>query len=135
MRKAKTVCTIGPATESEKNINRLISAGMNVARLNFSHGTHDRHAKVVELIRKAETRHNTSVAILQDLKGLKIRVGPLKNASISLKKNSTLYIKSGTAPGDEKQLSLSYRNLIRDVKTGDEILFDDGLIKMEVNPL
>lgn len=132
MRKAKTVCTIGPATESEKNINRLIGAGMNVARLNFSHGTHDRHAKVVELIRKAETRHNSSVAILQDLKGLKIRVGPLKNGSIFLKKNSTLHIKSGTAPGDEKQISFSYRNLIRDVKTGDTILLDDGLLTMIV---
>jgi len=132
MRKAKIVCTIGPATESKKNINRMIRAGMNVARLNFSHGTHDRHAKVIDHIRKAVKTNNTPVAILQDLKGLKIRVGPLKNSSISLKKNSTLYIKSGAAPGDEKQISLSYRNLIRDVKTGDEILFDDGLIKMAV---
>lgn len=132
MRKVKIVCTIGPATESEKKINTMIRAGMNIARLNFSHGSHDSHIKVVERIRKAARRNNTPVAILQDLKGLKIRVGPLKNGSILLKKNSTLYIKSGTASGDEKQIYLSYRNLIRDVKVGDNILLDDGLIKLRV---
>jgi pyruvate kinase len=84
MRKAKIVCTIGPASESEKKINRMISAGMNIARLNFSHGTHDSHAKIVGHIRKAAKSNNTPVAILQDLKGLKIRVGLLKNASIFL---------------------------------------------------
>ena len=132
MRKVKIICTIGPATEAEKNIIRMISAGMNVARLNFSHGTHDRHIKVVEYIRKAAKRINSPVAILQDLKGLKIRVGPLKGGSIFLKKNSTLYIKSGTSTGDEKQIYISYRNLIRDVKTGDKILLDDGLLQLRV---
>ncbi len=132
MRKAKIVCTIGPATESEKNINRLISAGMNVARLNFSHGTHEKHAKAVERIRKAETGRSTSVAILQDLRGLKIRVGPLQNGAIFLKKNATLHVISGSAPGNENQISLSYRNLIKDVKTGDTILLDDGLLAMVV---
>lgn len=132
MRKVKIVCTIGPATESEKNINRMISSGMNIARLNFSHSTYEKHIKAVTNIRDAARRNNAPVAILQDLRGLKIRVGSLKNGAIILKKNAKIFIRAGSAAGDENQIFLSYRNLLRDVKNGAEILIDDGLLRLKV---
>ncbi|UCH82509.1 MAG: pyruvate kinase [Nitrospiraceae bacterium] len=132
MRKVKIVCTIGPATESEKNINRLISSGMNIARLNFSHSTYEKHIKAVTNIRDAARRNNAPVAILQDLRGLKIRVGSLKNGAIILKKNARIFIRAGSAAGDENQIFLSYRDLLRDVKNGAEILIDDGLLRLKV---
>ncbi|MEF9437261.1 MAG: pyruvate kinase [Candidatus Mariimomonas ferrooxydans] len=132
MRRVKIVCTIGPSSSSKKTINELIKAGMNVARLNFSHGTHKEHRRAVGNIRKAGIKFNMPVAVLQDLKGLKIRVGSLKNGFIILKKNSTLVLTVKDIIGDSKQVSVSYPHLIKDVKIGDKILLDDGLFQVKV---
>lgn len=86
MRRVKIICTIGPACSSRTVIDRMIRAGMNVARLNFSHGTYGDHIKAVNYIREGAIKHGSPVAILQDLRGLKIRVGSLKNGALVLKK-------------------------------------------------
>ncbi len=132
MCKVKIVCTIGPASSSKNVIDQMIKAGMNVARLNFSHGTHKEHRKAVEYIREAALKYNSPVAILQDLKGLKIRVGLIKSGSALLKKNSTLVLTTKDIEGDSKQVSVSYPYLIKDVGIGDKILLDDGLLQLKV---
>jgi pyruvate kinase len=113
-------------------IERMVRAGMNVARLNFSHGDHESHKRAVEYIRAAARRHKAPVAILQDLKGLKIRVGPLKNGSVFLKKNAELKLTTGIARGNGSEVSVRYPGLLRDVNVGDRILMDDGLIQLKV---
>lgn len=135
MRKVKIVCTIGPSSRrvgTKSVIHELIRGGMDVARLNFSHGTHKEHQKVIELIREGSIKYNSPVAILQDLSGLKIRVGSIKGGSTILTKGSTLSLTSKDIEGDSKQLSVSYPNLIKDAKWGDKILLDDGLLQLKV---
>ena len=95
MGKTKIVCTIGPATESEEMIERLILAGMNVARLNFSHGTHESHRKVIRNIRTIARRLDKPVTILQDLQGPKLRVGRIQNGSVQLKKGNSICYSCG----------------------------------------
>lgn len=132
MRKVKIVCTIGPASSSREGINQMIKAGMNVARLNFSHGTYKEHRKAVEYIRNGALKYNSPVAILQDLKGLKIRVGSVKNGAVMLMKDSTLTIVTKDIEGDNKQVSVLYPHLIKDVGIGNKILMDDGLLQLKV---
>jgi len=131
-RRAKIVCTIGPASNSKTIIHKLIRAGMDVARLNFSHGTHVEHKRVVEIIRAGARSYNSPVAILQDLKGLKLRVGSLKSGEITLKKGSILAITTDDIIGSPQEVSISYPHLIKDVEIGDKILMDDGLIQLRI---
>ncbi len=132
MRRTKIVCTIGPSSMSKEVIHRMIQAGMNVARLNFSHGSHEDHKRVVEIIREGSRRYNMPVAILQDLKGLKLRVGLIKDGSTLLKKGSTFFITPKEITGNSKGVSISYQHLVRDLKVGDTILMDDGLLQLKV---
>jgi len=132
MRKVKVVCTIGPASSSKSVINRMLEAGMDIARLNFSHGTHGEHRRVLKNIREAAQKHNSPVAVLQDLKGLKIRVGSLKNRAVILMKNSTLALTTKNIKGDDKQIPVLYPRLYQDVVKGDKILMDDGLLELKV---
>ncbi len=132
MRKAKIICTIGPASSSKSIIDKMVKAGMNVARLNFSHGTHEEHKRAIKHLRHASRKYYLPVAILQDLKGLKIRIGAVKNGVAVLKRNSTLSLTTEKIAGDNEKISVSYPNLVNDVKTGDKILIDDGLIKLRV---
>ncbi|HBE44871.1 MAG TPA: pyruvate kinase [Deltaproteobacteria bacterium] len=132
MRKAKIVCTLGPATSSEKSIEALIANGMDVARLNFSHGDHRFHGELIKRIRKVSTRKGRHVAILQDLQGIKIRVGELSGAKVNLIRGETITIQKGDGIGDEKRIFISYPWLIDDAKVGDTILLDDGLIQLEI---
>lgn len=132
MRKVKIICTIGPASSSREVIYQMIKAGMNVARLNFSHGTYGEHGKAVEYIREGSQKYNSPVAILQDLKGLKIRVGSIKDGSVMLKKNSILTLTTKDIEGTSKQVSVSHPYLIKDVRAGDKILLDDGLLQLKV---
>lgn len=132
MRKTKIVCTLGPATNSEEKITELINAGMNVARLNFSHGSHADHQKMIKLIRQLSAKLNKPIAILQDLQGPKLRVGKMKSGCVDLKAGSKIKIVTQDQIGDEKIISTSYKNLPRDVKKNDAILLNDGLIRLKV---
>ncbi|HWR59433.1 MAG TPA: pyruvate kinase, partial [Thermodesulfovibrionales bacterium] len=108
MRKAKIICTIGPASNTKAMIFSLIEAGMDVARLNFSHGDHNSHGKAIELIREGAAKYGRPVGILQDLQGIKIRVGLMKGGSVFLKKGSDVFVSSGDGTGDEKRIYISY---------------------------
>jgi pyruvate kinase len=133
-RKAKIVATIGPACQSEETLERLILAGMNVARMNFSHGTHEEHAERIARIRRVSEKLGRSVGILQDLQGPKIRVGQL-DEPIQLAEGETvlLYV-SGTAPpgNGEKKIPVDFRQLFDSVRTSDRLLLDDGRLTLEV---
>jgi len=135
MRKTKIVCTIGPATNSEEKITQLIQAGMNVARLNFSHSTHKEHKSVIEIIRRVSKKLKKPVAILQDLQGPKLRVRKIKNGFVHLKTGSKIVVGIKDILGDEKQVSTTYKDLVNDVKVEDTILLDDGLIRLKVEQL
>jgi len=132
MRKAKILCTIGPASNSEDVIYRMIRAGLNVARLNLSHGTYAEHKRAVSIIRAGARKYNSPVAILLDLKGLKLRVGTIKGGSVILKKGSTLTLTTKDIQGTNREVSVSHPTLVRDVRIGDRILIDDGLLQLRV---
>lgn len=132
MRKAKIVCTIGPASSSRKVISELIKSGMDVARLNFSHGDYETHQKVASLVREESSKQNRIVSILQDLQGIKIRLGDIEGGSIVLKTGDKIFLRSGKGISDKKNLFITYPALLKDVKAGDRILIDDGLIKLGV---
>ncbi|MDZ7333145.1 MAG: pyruvate kinase [candidate division KSB1 bacterium] len=131
MRKTKIVCTLGPATNSEPMIQQLIHAGMNVVRLNFSHGTHQEHLSMITAIRKVSSQLGKPIPILQDLQGPKLRVGKIKTGSVVLNRGQQITIVADDIIGDEQRIGTSYRNLARDVRPGDKILLDDGLIELK----
>jgi len=133
MRRTKIVCTIGPATNSEEQLEKLIRAGMNVARLNFSHGTQQDHALVIERLRTIANRLACPIAILQDLQGPKIRTGPLEGGQpVRLVDGATITITTRQIPGNAQIISTTYKALPQDVKPGDRILLDDGLMELRV---
>ncbi len=133
MRNAKIICTIGPACDSEKSLTKLAEAGMDIARLNFSHGTHEEHLKKIKLIRKISKKLSKPIAILQDLQGPKIRIGKFAEPPISLNPGDLFTITTDEKTiGNENIVSTSYKNLANDVEYGDSILINDGLIKLKV---
>ena len=131
-RKTKIVCTIGPASESPHILEALIQAGMNVARLNFSHGTQEEHLKKIQALRKIADRRKQPVAILQDLAGPKIRVGKVKEGGVELKQGEKFLLTGREILGDEREVSVSYPSLPEEVRPGDTILLADGTIALEV---
>ena len=132
-RRAKIVCTIGPASNSEAMIRELMLRGMDVARLNFSHGTHEQHALVIDRLRRVAAELGRSICILQDLQGPKIRTGRLKShAPISLQKGQSVTITSKDVEGSTEVISTTYQNLADDVKPGERILLSDGRIELQV---
>jgi pyruvate kinase len=128
MRKTKIVCTLGPACDEPKVLKRLISAGLNVARLNLSHGTHTEHAARIKMIRAL----SSETAILVDLQGPRIRTGLLKETKIDVKTGTKIILTSRDIPGDEKIISVSPPGVISTVKKGELILLVDGTIKLKV---
>ena len=133
-RKAKIVATIGPASQSESILERLILGGMNVARMNFSHGTHEQHAERIALIRKVSERLGVSIGILQDLQGPKIRVGALEEpVQLTEGEVLTLYAAESTPPeSGGKKIPVDFRQLFDSVRTSDRLLLDDGRLALEV---
>lgn len=131
-RRTKIVCTIGPATGSVGMIEKLIKAGMNVARLNLSHGTLTEHAGYVHTIRNLSQRLDTVVAVLMDLPGPKYRTGKLKGHKAALKKGAQLSFTTEQIEGDATRVSVNLPNLPRDVKPGNTVLLDDGAIQLKV---
>ncbi|HAL93003.1 MAG TPA: pyruvate kinase [Verrucomicrobia bacterium] len=132
MRKTKIVCTIGPASDSRDVLGRMMDAGMNVARLNFSHGTRDDHAAKIALIRQIAEEKGLPIAILQDLAGPKIRTGIFENGSIELKPGDAFVLTARDVPGNEKEVGLTYRELPQDVHAGDTLLLADGALELRV---
>ncbi|MBI4653642.1 MAG: pyruvate kinase [Nitrospirae bacterium] len=132
MRRVKIICTIGPSSNSKRVIHELIKAGMDSARLNFSHGTREEHQRVIKTIREGSKRYNSPVSIIQDLAGPKIRVGSIKDGHVMLSKGSVLSLTTKDIEGSSEQLSISYPYLIKDTKVGDRILLDDGLIQLKI---
>jgi len=133
-RRTKIVCTLGPATESEERIEALIRAGMDVARLNFSHGTHDNHADVIARVRSISARLNRPVAILQDLQGPKIRTGALEGGGpVELVAGEYLVITTQPIDGTSQRIATTYADLPSDVREGDHILLSDGALELIVD--
>ncbi len=132
MRKTKIVCTLGPATEDEYILRELMLRGMNVARINFSHGTYQKHEETMNLVKKMREELNLPVAILLDTKGPEIRLGEFKEKEVELKKNQTFVLTTEPIVGDITRVSISYKELIQDVTEGMTILLDDGLIELKV---
>ena len=132
MRKTKIVCTIGPASESEEVLEQLLDAGMNVARLNFSHGTHELHQRTLQRIRTVAQRKGLPIAILQDLAGPKLRVGKFKREPVHLKAEQIFTLTVDDVLGDETRVSVTYSQLPQEVKSGDRILLADGSIELTV---
>ncbi len=132
MPRAKIVCTLGPASSSPERIGELIDAGMSVARLNFSHGSHEDHAKMLATVRSEADKRGKAIAALLDLQGPKIRVGRFINGQVELKPGAEFTITTENVPGDEKRVSTTYQGLPHDVKRGDHILLDDGYMTLAV---
>ncbi|MEK3975817.1 MULTISPECIES: pyruvate kinase [unclassified Psychrobacillus] len=132
MRKTKIVCTIGPASESEETLEKLIEAGMNVARLNFSHGSHEEHAGRIERIKKVSKKLGKIVGILLDTKGPEIRTHKMEGDAIELVTGQSIDISMTEVLGNTERFSISYEKLIEDVQEGSIILLDDGLIELVV---
>jgi pyruvate kinase len=130
MRKTKIVCTIGPASSSDKQIEQLIRAGMNVARLNFSHGSYASHRRIIRTIRALERKLGTPVAILQDLPGPKIRIGAVAKDHVRLQSRRPFVITTKKVLGSELAVSVNFKDLTKAVKKGDPILLGDGEIEL-----
>lgn len=132
-RRAKIVCTIGPASSHESMLRELMRAGMDVARLNFSHGTHEEHAKVIERLRKAAAADGRTICILQDLQGPKIRTGRLRDRrSVLLRAKSKVTITPKNILGTDNLISTTFKSLSEEVQRGSRILLSDGLIELRV---
>lgn len=135
MKKTKIVCTIGPASESVDTLVKMIEAGMNVARLNFSHGDHEEHLARIKNIRKAQEITGKMVGILLDTKGPEIRTHTMKDGKVSFEKGDVVRVAMEEVEGTREKFSISYSELINDVQPGSHILLDDGLIDLLVTDI
>src|SRR5260221_6216684 len=133
MRKAKIICTMGPASREEPAVGKLVEAGMDVARLNFSHGTYDDHLKALAAVRKASDFAGRPIGVLLDLQGPKIRVGKIEGGKVKLETGAetTISVEQGIV-GNAQKFGCSYEGLPEDVSLGDPVLINDGAIRLEV---
>lgn len=135
MRKTKIVCTIGPACSDENTLTEMCRAGMNVARLNFSHGTHEEHLEKIALIKKVRKKLNYPIAIMLDTKGPEYRIKTFKNGGVTLKDGDTFTFTTLDVDGDSSRVSVSYEGLAKDLSVGDRLLLNNGLLIFEVTSL
>ena len=135
MRKTKIICTIGPACENEEVLEAMCDAGMNVARLNFSHGTHEEHLKKVELIRRVREKKKLPIAIMLDTKGPEYRIKTFKNGKILLKDGDTFILTTDEVEGDETRVSVTYQQLTEELAPGDTVLINNGLVILKVREI
>ena len=135
MKKTKIICTIGPASQKPEIIRQLINEGMDVARLNFSHGSYEEQANKFRMIKEAAKELGKPVAILQDTKGPEIRLRDFTNGKEELKEGQTFTLTTKEIMGTNEKVSISYKNLPSDVKEGMAILLDDGLIELKVEQI
>ena len=132
MRKTKIICTIGPASENEVTLTKMCLAGMNVARLNFSHGTHAEHIEKINLVKRVRENLEMPIAIMLDTKGPEYRIRTFKNKKITLNNGDTFTFTTDEVEGDETKVSVSYKNLHNELCVGDRILLNNGLVTFEV---
>lgn len=132
MRRTKIVCTLGPACNNEQTIAQMLKNGMNVARLNFSHGTHEYHKANIEMFRKVRDELKVPAAIMLDTKGPEIRVGSFKNGPVQLKDGARFVFTTREIEGTEKEVSISYKELPPQLAPGNQILVDDGKVLLRV---
>lgn len=135
MRKTKIICTLGPASDSEEMLEKLMLAGMNVARLNFSHGTHEDHQVKIDRVKKVREKMKMPIAIMLDTKGPEYRIKTFKNHKITLKDGDEFTFTTDDIEGDEKRVSVNYPNLVKELKVGDKILVNNGLVICVVKKL
>lgn len=133
MRKTKIICTLGPASESEEILREMIKAGMNVARFNFSHGSHEEHQKRLDLIKKLRSEMKVPLATLLDTKGPEIRLGKLEGGVAYLEDGDCFVLTTEETIGNAHRASITFKDLPKDVKEGDTVLIDDGLIELRVD--
>ena len=131
-RRTKIVATIGPASGNTETLVRMIEAGMDVARLNFSHGSHEQHAETAELVRDAANRAGRPVALLQDLPGPKLRIGPLVEGTVELKVGDKVVFECGkdNGAGDARRMSISWEGLARAIDPGEALYLADGSVRL-----
>ena len=132
MKSTKIICTIGPRSQDKKVLARMIENGMDVARMNMSHGDYEFHRKTIRLVRELSEEYNRHIGVLIDLQGPKIRTGKLKKETVVLNEGDTLTLTIDDVPGDWNILSVNYRGLVNEAKPGDRILLDDGNIELKV---
>jgi len=132
MRKTKIICTLGPASDNEDIIREMMLAGMDVARINFSHGDHESHKSKADIVKKLRAELGLHTALLLDTKGPEIRLKKFKNGKVELEKDQFFTLCLTDVEGDENRVSITYRELYRDISVGTRILIDDGLIELKV---
>ena len=135
MRKTKIICTIGPACENEKTLTEMCKAGMNVARLNFSHGSHEEHEKKIALVKSVRENLDMPIAIMLDTKGPEYRIGTFKDGKVEVNTGDTFVFTTDDVEGDETRVSVNYKDLIRNLSVGDRVLVNNGLVIFEVKEL
>ena len=135
MRKTKIICTIGHASESEEVLSQMFAAGMNVARLNFSHGTHEEHKKKVELIKRVRDKMNLPIAIMLDTKGPEYRIRTFKDGKVTVKEGDTFTFVAEEIEGDETKITVNYKQLAKDLNIGDRVTVNNGMVVFEVTAI
>lgn len=132
MRKTKIVCTLGPSSQNEEVIKSLIHAGMNVARINFSHGTYEEKQEVIDNLKKLRSKLNIPIPLLIDIRGPRVRLGKFSTESIELTPGQKFTVTIRDIIGDSNNVSISYKNLLKDIKVGTKLLIDEGLLELVV---
>ena len=135
MRKTKVICTIGPASENEEVLTQMLEAGMNVARLNFSHGTHEEHEKKIELIKCVREKMDLPIAIMLDTKGPEYRIRTFKEGKVNVHEGDTFTFTTEEVEGDETRVAVNYKGLVGDLAVGDRITVNNGMVVFEVTAL
>jgi pyruvate kinase len=135
IRRARIVATIGPSSNKEETLVAMIHAGMDVARINFSHGTLDEHTAAIRMVRRAGETTGRAIAVLQDLQGIKIRIGALRQGKIQLTEGHPFILTTRDVPGDEQAVSVSWPSLPQEVQVGHPILLDDGKLSLRVRKI
>lgn len=135
MRRTKIICTLGPASDNEDVLRDMMLGGMNLARLNFSHGTHDEHKKRADLVKKIREELNLPIPLLLDTKGPEIRTGNFKDGQATLKEGDEFVLVNKDIIGDETKCTITYKELYKDVARGSKILINDGLVELEVTEI
>ncbi len=135
MRRTKIICTLGPASDNEDVLRDMMLGGMNLARLNFSHGTHEDHKKRADLVKKIREELNLPIPLLLDTKGPEIRTGKFKDGQVILEENDEFMLVNKDIIGDETKCTITYKELYKDVSKGSKILINDGLVELEVTEI